>query len=517
MDDEPMWAADRVVALTPGSAFTIPKTANEFAIKGSSNSDTDKIMAQMDAMTMKMDAQYKEFQSRSKQLNPDHNDDDIPIMEEDSKVPLILGRPFLYTADAVIRVKHNQLNLGVRAERMVFHIDSTMKHSYSNDDTCFSIDVIDEILKEDFDALLDERSSPELLKHIATSKKKQSKRKLVLHDESDESEGEPSNRPTGIKKRKPKAVVIQEPPSVPVKKTPESSRKLKGIKLLSDASQFKIDTHRAIKASKRESIFQHQTGGSSEGAGLRPEVSDELTRNFANLDEGAGTSPEEYLLAYKDEKPKDILWYSTNKDESDNDDDNEEDESDDDASIVIKKFDNERTDTNVEDQDDGELKAEEEQKEDDQAGDEQVVVPVSTTQKEKPYLLQSTSSHSVSSNFEPFHVVKLSVIPETTQQPPSTPPTPPLTATKIPSTQVSNSEVVNSVVQIFTKLEQAVKELKEADHSTAILALIKSQVPSVVEGYLGSSLPDALKKALQSHTEELKKELSEKRDYKDII
>ncbi|GJR39249.1 reverse transcriptase domain-containing protein [Tanacetum coccineum] len=32
-----------------------------------------------------------------------------------------------------------------------------MKHSYSNDDTCFSIDVIDEIL-EDFDALLDEGS-----------------------------------------------------------------------------------------------------------------------------------------------------------------------------------------------------------------------------------------------------------------------------------------------------------------------------------------------------------------------
>ncbi|GKA59483.1 hypothetical protein Tco_0758796 [Tanacetum coccineum] len=33
-------------------------------------------------------------------------------MEEDSKVPLILGRPFLYTADAVIRVKLKQLNLG---------------------------------------------------------------------------------------------------------------------------------------------------------------------------------------------------------------------------------------------------------------------------------------------------------------------------------------------------------------------------------------------------------------------
>ncbi|GJU09030.1 reverse transcriptase domain-containing protein [Tanacetum coccineum] len=34
MDDEPMWAADRVVASTPGSVITIPKTANEFTIKG---------------------------------------------------------------------------------------------------------------------------------------------------------------------------------------------------------------------------------------------------------------------------------------------------------------------------------------------------------------------------------------------------------------------------------------------------------------------------------------------------
>ncbi|GJZ41580.1 reverse transcriptase domain-containing protein [Tanacetum coccineum] len=79
-------------------------------------------------------------------------------MEEDSKVPLILGRPFLHTADAVIRVKQKQLNLGVGTERMIFNIDSAMKHSYSNDDTCFSIDVIDEILEEDFDALLDEGS-----------------------------------------------------------------------------------------------------------------------------------------------------------------------------------------------------------------------------------------------------------------------------------------------------------------------------------------------------------------------
>ncbi|GJV71349.1 reverse transcriptase domain-containing protein [Tanacetum coccineum] len=52
-------------------------------------------------------------------------------------------------------VKQKQLNLGVGTERMIFNIDSAIKHSNSNDDICFSID---EILEEDFDALLDEGS-----------------------------------------------------------------------------------------------------------------------------------------------------------------------------------------------------------------------------------------------------------------------------------------------------------------------------------------------------------------------
>nr|GEW12265.1 reverse transcriptase domain-containing protein [Tanacetum cinerariifolium] len=299
MDDEPMWAADRVIAPTPGFAITILETANEFAIKGSNKTDNDKIMARMDAMTIKMDAQYKELQARAKQPTPDLNDDDMPMsreeeakfmqnfpgmpnygkllkelignnhkieqisaaflsdessmmiqnkvppklgdpesflipcnfnktfsynaladlgsninlmpyslyaklslktlkhtkmsvrladisfqypvgivenmlievgkftfpanfvilkIEKDNKVPLILGRPILHTADAVIRVKQKQLNLRVGTERMIFNIDSAMNHSYSNDDTCFSIDVINEILEEYFDTLLEEGS-----------------------------------------------------------------------------------------------------------------------------------------------------------------------------------------------------------------------------------------------------------------------------------------------------------------------------------------------------------------------
>ncbi|GJZ91568.1 hypothetical protein Tco_0663495 [Tanacetum coccineum] len=52
------------------------------AAGGPSNTNTDKIMARMDTMTMKMDAQYKELQSRPKQLTSDHNDD-IPMSREE--------------------------------------------------------------------------------------------------------------------------------------------------------------------------------------------------------------------------------------------------------------------------------------------------------------------------------------------------------------------------------------------------------------------------------------------------
>ncbi|GJX64766.1 reverse transcriptase domain-containing protein [Tanacetum coccineum] len=64
------------------SKSSLKKTV-AFADKGSINSDTDKIIARMDTMTMKMDAQYKEFQSRSNHSNPDCNDDDIPMSREE--------------------------------------------------------------------------------------------------------------------------------------------------------------------------------------------------------------------------------------------------------------------------------------------------------------------------------------------------------------------------------------------------------------------------------------------------
>ncbi|GKF58821.1 reverse transcriptase domain-containing protein, partial [Tanacetum coccineum] len=54
-----------------------------FADECPSTTNTEKIMAQMDAMTMKMDAQYKELQSRPKQSTTDQNVDDIPMSWEE--------------------------------------------------------------------------------------------------------------------------------------------------------------------------------------------------------------------------------------------------------------------------------------------------------------------------------------------------------------------------------------------------------------------------------------------------
>ncbi|GJU43503.1 hypothetical protein Tco_1200769 [Tanacetum coccineum] len=54
-----------------------------FADEGNSNTDTDKIMTRMDAMTIKIDAQYKELQSRAKKPTPDLDDDNMPMSREE--------------------------------------------------------------------------------------------------------------------------------------------------------------------------------------------------------------------------------------------------------------------------------------------------------------------------------------------------------------------------------------------------------------------------------------------------
>ncbi|GKB06644.1 hypothetical protein Tco_0834877 [Tanacetum coccineum] len=98
---------------------------------------------------------------------------------------------------------------------------------------------------------------------------------------------------------------------------------------------------------------------------------------------------------------------------------------------------------------------------------------------------------------QPFHDVKVSVISEPTQIPPSTPPASLLPATITPAVPVPIPKSFNDVVQRVSNLEKDVKELKQVDHIIAILESINSEVPEAINKYLGSTLGDSLQKVKQ--------------------
>ncbi|GJR32500.1 hypothetical protein Tco_1108732 [Tanacetum coccineum] len=315
-------------------------------------------------------------------------------------------------------------------------------------------------------------------------KKQPSKKKLQLQDEPSNSEEE--HRPVSKKIQTARAVVIREPFSVPTKQTEESLGKLKGIELLSKTSLFDLDTKRAIMESQRERRTKHKMESSSEATGTAPGVPNELSGRAKVSDEGAGItrevsdetkdkSDEEVesedwgLIDYEDlilkedkeklkQKADDIPWVSSNDDESDAEEDEESnaerDESDEEKSVDIKKTDEEKTESDDDEKEVKKVEMPEEKKVDEEQKDEEVHEGVEQTMDEQ--------------------------------------------------------------VERFSEMEQFFKELKEADFGKRIHDLIKSQLPSVVEQYLGTRLPDAFHKELQTHTANLKKELSEL-NYKEII
>ncbi|GJU77487.1 hypothetical protein Tco_1274557 [Tanacetum coccineum] len=64
--------------------------------------------------------------------------------------------PFLHTVDAIKRVKKKELNFELeKTLDATFHIDKAMQHSHVNDDTCFRMDVIDEITEDELDTSAD--------------------------------------------------------------------------------------------------------------------------------------------------------------------------------------------------------------------------------------------------------------------------------------------------------------------------------------------------------------------------
>ncbi|GJW03916.1 DNA-directed DNA polymerase, partial [Tanacetum coccineum] len=75
-------------------------------------------------------------------------------MPEDSRVPIILGRPFLATARAMIDVFNQKITLRVGDDEVVFDVDQSIKRPTTEDDECYGINDLDETINEEAQKLL---------------------------------------------------------------------------------------------------------------------------------------------------------------------------------------------------------------------------------------------------------------------------------------------------------------------------------------------------------------------------
>ncbi|GJY69357.1 DNA-directed DNA polymerase [Tanacetum coccineum] len=75
-------------------------------------------------------------------------------MPEDSRVPIILGRPFLATARAMIDVFNKKITLRVGDDEVVFDVHQSIKRPTTEDDECYGIDDLEETINEEAQELL---------------------------------------------------------------------------------------------------------------------------------------------------------------------------------------------------------------------------------------------------------------------------------------------------------------------------------------------------------------------------
>ncbi|GKD62803.1 putative nucleotidyltransferase, ribonuclease H [Tanacetum coccineum] len=75
-------------------------------------------------------------------------------MPEDSRVTIILGRPFLATARAMIDIFNKKITLRVGDDEVVFDVDQLIKRPTTEDDECYGIDDLDDTINEEAQELL---------------------------------------------------------------------------------------------------------------------------------------------------------------------------------------------------------------------------------------------------------------------------------------------------------------------------------------------------------------------------
>ncbi|XP_061356193.1 uncharacterized protein LOC133300632, partial [Gastrolobium bilobum] len=98
-------------------------------------------------------------------------------MQEDAEIPLLLGRPFLATARAMIDVEQGKLMLRVNDETVTIDVLESMKHPSDGGD-CFKIDVINDAVLDTVDEILQPLMELESLEED------------LLHNTTEATEGE---------------------------------------------------------------------------------------------------------------------------------------------------------------------------------------------------------------------------------------------------------------------------------------------------------------------------------------
>ena len=74
----------------------------------------------------------------------------VLIMEEDTEVPIILGRPFLTTGWALIDVQKGELRLRVQEEEVTFNVFNAMKYPIESE-SCFKVGIKEAIVSSQKD------------------------------------------------------------------------------------------------------------------------------------------------------------------------------------------------------------------------------------------------------------------------------------------------------------------------------------------------------------------------------
>ncbi|GKA44048.1 hypothetical protein Tco_0736772 [Tanacetum coccineum] len=283
-------------------------------------------------------------------------------------------------------------------------------------------------------------------------------------------------------RRQSVGVQIRDTPGVSVskKKAPAKTERSKGIEFLSKAVILEeAQLKKAIKRSKRETDI-HQAGGSSEGAGLEPEVPDEQKGKSTDTnsdddddddqqsnDEGNESNNDKDANLNKTDDEKEDEFVHTHNDYVPTDDENIDDEEYD---RINKEM---YSDVNVELK---EIETADEEK-GDQVNDHalEIVTTALTTQKTRVPLQSSSISSDYATKFLNFD--------------------------NIPLTDIEIISMLDIKVQHEDPCSQTSPLLTVP--ISLFCAAIKSKVPTVVKEYLGTSLDDTLHKVIQRHTTEL--------------